>query len=191
VIKPEELEPVSDDDILLAFRKGTAPEKAFLMLVNKYQHSLYRQIRRMVPTHEDADDVLQEVFLKVWRHIQGFERRSALSTWLYRIAANEALNFLDRQTRQPLAMVVNVAEDNGKEPVASLPTTGEQIEKLLAEAYRTLPDKQRQVFELRYFEALSYRKMADLLQTSEGSLKASYHHAVKKIEAYIRSHSEF
>ena len=159
-------------------------EAAFTQLVDHFKEQLYWQIRRMVLSHDDADDVLQNTFIKAWTGLDGFRGEAKLSTWLFRIANNETLNFLERQ-RQSMSLddeaAVGVAAGLESDPYFD----GDETERQLQEAIAELPDKQRQVFNLKYFEEMKYEEMSDLLGTSVGALKASYHHAVKKIADYF------
>lgn len=154
--------------------------------MEQYQERVYWQIRRMIGTHEESNDVVQECFVKVYRHISKFKGDSALSSWIYRIAANEALTFLRKQQRRATDSL-----DDHQEVVRDLSDDGyfdeTQALAVLHQAVQTLPAKQRQVFMYRYYEEMSYREMAEITETSEGSLKASYHHAVKKVENYIKN----
>jgi RNA polymerase sigma-70 factor (ECF subfamily) len=180
-------EPVlSDEQILALIDSPATVEKGFRLLVCKYQERLYRHIRQMVFQHEDADDILQNSLLKAFQGIGGFERRSSLFTWLYRIATNEALSFLNRKKQQTVPLDTDLAESPVNRIAAASYFDGEALHHQLISAMRQLPDKQRQVFVLRYFEALSYKEISAILDTSEGALKASFHHAVKKIEQYFR-----
>lgn len=178
---------LSDDRILELIRDEKTAEQGFQALVQQYQERLYHHIRRMVIRHEDTDDVLQNTFLKVWRSIHRFERRSALYTWLYRIATNEALTFLDKRKRKKTGDLSDEAYRLSGDMSAEQYFTGDEVQLLLQKAMGELPDKQRLVFNLRYFDEMSYQEMSDVLGTSVGGLKASYHHAVKKIERYIRN----
>ncbi|HKK78106.1 MAG TPA: RNA polymerase sigma factor, partial [Phaeodactylibacter sp.] len=177
----------TDDQILALLQSADTKEHGFRLLVSTYQEPLYALIRRMVRTHEDADDVLQECLIKVYRGIGRFEGKSKLYTWLYRIATNEALSFLKKRQRraeEPL-------DDEGHAGIyhlrAETPIDAYDSQRKLERALTQLPDKQRLVFNLRYFEEMSYKEMEGLLQTSVGALKASYHHAVKKVEAALKA----
>lgn len=178
----------ADDDQLLAWIKSPETlERGFKELVEKYQQKLYWHIRRMVLSHDDADDVLQNTFIKVYRSIDQFEQKSSLFTWLYRIATNESLTFIERNKKFQYDFVDQQDEHPAISQLKADPYfEGNDIQLALQEALCRLPEKQKQVFLLRYHDELSYKEMAEVLQTSEGALKASYHHAVKKIETYFK-----
>ncbi len=166
---------------------GDNPDYAFNLIVRKYQEPLYWHIRRLVITHDDANDVLQDVFLKAWQAISGFRGDAQLYTWLYRIATNEALSFLKKKKQRfflPLRDVDKKLEESLESDVYY---QGKELEKKIQKAILSLPEKQRAVFNLRYYDEMKYEEMAGVLGTSVGALKASYHHAVKKIEKYIGS----
>lgn len=156
------------------------------MLVEKYSEPLYWKIRRMVLSHDDADDVLQNVFIKAWNSMDDFQNKSKISTWLYRIAINESLDFLRKQKK---TMVVNADENTSvaNRLMADDYFDGDRAQALLQEAIALLPDVQRMVFNLRYFDEMKYSDMSKLLDTSEGALKASYHIAVNKISEYLKN----
>lgn len=161
--------------------------KLFEQIVPQYSEKLYWAIRRIVLCHDDANDVLQNVFIKVWKGIDDFQNRSKLSTWLYRIAVNEALDFLRRQRNvASLDTVDNMSVADQLE--ADRYFDGDRAQTLLQEAIASLPDVQRVVFNLRYYDELKYTEISQMLDTSEGALKASYHIAVKKITAYMKEH---
>lgn len=161
--------------------------KLFEQIVPQYSEKLYWAIRRIVLCHDDANDVLQNVFIKVWKGIDDFQNRSKLSTWLYRIAVNEALDFLRRQRNvASLDTVDNMSVADQLE--ADRYFDGDRAQALLQEAIASLPDVQRVVFNLRYYDELKYTEISQMLDTSEGALKASYHIAVKKITAYMKEH---
>ncbi len=160
--------------------------QAFSMVVSQYSEPLYWKIRRIVLNHDDANDVLQNVFLKAWNNLGDFQQKSKISTWLYRIAVNESLDFL---RRQKTASMVSADEDImvGNRLMADEYFDGDEAQALLQEAISRLPDVQRTVFTLRYYDEMKYSEMSRLLTTSEGALKASYHLAVKKISEYVRA----
>jgi len=175
----------TDDEILALLRQPHSMERGFRLLMQAYQERLYWHIRRMVVEHEDANDVLQNCLIKVYRNIGAFEGRSGLYTWLYRIATNEALTFLKKKKRKTAADLDDEAYDLASTLRADPYFNGDEVQIRLQEALGRLPEKQRLVFQLRYFEEMPYRQMSNVLDTSEGALKASYHHAVKKIEHFM------
>ncbi len=182
--------PVNPEDIALLqeFRIPATKEKAFTAIIKKYQEKLYWHIRRMVIDHEDANDVLQNMFIKVWNGLENFREDSQLYTWLYRIATNESLSFLEQQKKRSSVSIDQ--EENGlaNQLQADKHFDGNKLEWKLQMAIQKLPEKQRIVFNLRYFDEMPYEEMSRVLETSEGALKASYHHAVKKIEDFILNH---
>ena len=179
---------VSDNQIISGLKDEKQKEKAFHQLVSAYKERLYWHIRKIVLNHEDADDILQNTFIKVWRNIHSFREESGLFTWLYRIATNESISFLNQQKRRKLVSTDEELGDYLLENLHSDPYfNGDDIQRKLQEAILRLPEKQRLVFNMRYFDEIKYQDMEKILETSEGALKASYHHAVKKIENYLRS----
>ncbi len=164
----------------------TTQRKAFEQVVREYGEQLYWQIRRLVLTHEDADDVLQNVFIKAWSHLGDFHQESRLSTWLYRIAVNESLDFLRKQKSTNMIHTDDVESGVANMLVADNYFDGEATEAMLQEAISQLPDVQRTVFTMRYYDEMKYSEMSQILKTSEGSLKASYHIAVKKISEFFK-----
>ncbi len=177
-----------DSDIIEMFQHDSTKEKAFSYLVKKYQERLYWHIRRMLVNHDDTNDVLQNMFIKVWKYLHDFRQDSGLYTWLYRIATNESLTYLQQQKKkavQSLSSHENFLENTLKSEKGF---DANKLEWKLQMAIQGLPEKQKAVFLLRYYDEMPYEKMSEVLETSVGSLKASYHHAAKKIEEYIRSH---
>lgn len=166
-----------------ALRNPETRYQAFGELVRRYSPQLYVQIRRIVQYHDDADDVLQNTFLKAWQNLDNFRGDCMLTTWLYRIALNESLSYLEKNRRTESLDVEECAAARSLESDPYF--DGDETERLLQEAIATLPEKQRVVFNLKYFEEMKYEQMSELLQTSVGALKASYHLAVKKIELYF------
>ncbi len=171
-----------DSELLQLLKDERKRAKAFSEVVRAYQERLYWHIRKMVLLHEDADDVLQNTFLKAWNGLAGFRGESQLSTWLYRIATNETLTFLANKRMRTLQGIEEVEEQMFRNLQADKWFSGDEVEEKLQQAILTLPEKQRLVFNMKYFEDFSYDEMEEILGTSVGALKASYHHAVKKIE---------
>lgn len=177
----------TDRDLLADLQGESKKDLAFQQLVKAYQERLYWHIRKMVMDHEDANDVLQDTFIKVWKSIDKFRGESGLYTWLYRIATNEAITFLNKKRKRNL-LPGNEVSDILKENLVSDPYfEGDKIQMILQEAILQLPEKQRLVFNMRYFDEMKYEDMSKILRTSVGALKASYHHAAKKIEEYLNN----
>ncbi len=175
-----------ESDLLARLKKGATRDAAFRELVVQYQERLYWHIRRIVITHEDADDVLQETLIKVFRNIDGFKGESKLYSWMYRIATNESLSFLNRKSRMRGISNEELQDHLVQNLEADPYFDGDQAELELQKALSTLPEKQRLVFNMKYFEALKYNEISEILETSVGGLKASYHLAVKKVEKYLK-----
>lgn len=179
-------EEISDSQLLEQFRVESTRNMAFHMLVNKYQKRIYWQVRRIIIDHDDANDVVQNTFIKVWKNLENFKESSQLYTWLYRIATNESLTFL-KQKRAPLYVPFENVERGLSRKMDDNYFKGDEIEKKLQKAILTLPEKQRIVFNMRYYDEMPYEQMSEVLETSVGALKASYHHAVKKIEESLKA----
>jgi len=183
---------IEDSEILNLFQNEQSREKAFTLLVKKYQERLYWHIRRMLVHHEDTNDVLQNMFVKIWRSLANFRQDSSLYTWMYRIATNETLTYLEQQKKRRSLSISDDGSELGNVLSNSLKAEKgfdpNNLEWKLQLAIQSLPEKQRAVFTLRYYDEMPYEKMAEVLETSEGSLKASYHHAAKKVEEFIRNH---
>jgi len=178
-------QPISEAILIEQLKTPGTRNQAFETLVNQYSSKLYWQIRHVVTFHDDANDVLQNTFIKAWLALDNFRGDSRLSTWLYRIAANESLAHL-QQKRDTLPLDdpdANVAQQLESDPYFD----GDETELQLQQALLSLPPKQRQVFTLKYYDGLKYEEMSAILETSEGALKASYHIAVKKIEEYFNN----
>lgn len=174
-----------DREILEGIKIPGKEEVAFNQLLQKYQERLYWHIRKIVIGHDDTDDVLQNTMIKVWKSLPSFRADSGLFTWLYRIATNEALTFLKQKKKRAFSPWVDV-EHKISETLESDPWfNGDEIQLKLQQAIVKLPDKQRIVFNMKYFDEVKYEDMSVILKTSVGALKASYHHAVKKIEATL------
>ncbi len=167
------------------FQEGDNPNYAFNLIVRKHQEALYWHIRRLVIVHDDADDIVQDVFVKAWQALEKFRGDAELYTWLYRIATNEALSFLKKKKRRYFLPLVNMERKMEETLEADVYYQGNRIEKEIQKAILSLPEKQRAVFNLRYYDEMKYEEMANVLDTSVGALKASYHHAVKKIEKFV------
>ena len=176
---------LDDKDLVFQFKNGTNKELPFTQIIKKYQEKLYWHVRRMVVEHEDANDILQNMFVKVWRNLDNFREDSQLYTWLYRIATNECLTFLEQQKKRSALSL----SDDGSQLINKIHADkyfdANKLEWKLQLAIQKLPEKQRAVFNLRYYNEMPYQQMSKVLETSEGALKASYHHAVKKIENFI------
>jgi RNA polymerase sigma-70 factor (ECF subfamily) len=182
------LTTTSDAELLMQFRSPATKEKAFTVIIKKYQEKLYWHVRRMVVDHEDANDVLQNVFIRVWNGLENFRQDSQLYTWLYRIATNESLTYIEMQKKRSSVSLSDVESGLSNKIMADKHFDPNRLEWKLQLAIQQLPEKQRIVFNLRYYDEMPYEEMSRVLETSEGALKASYHHAVKKIEAYIKNH---
>jgi len=179
------MDKYSEEQLLEKLRDPRTQRQGFAILVSEYSERLYWQIRKMVLSHDDANDILQDVFIKAWTNIDNFRGESKLTTWLYRIAINESITFLNKKRNQNNVSV----DDENSFLLNTLESDeyfdGDEAQKLLQQAVLTLPDKQRLVFQMKYFDEMKYEEMSDILGTSVGALKASYHHAVKKIENFL------
>jgi RNA polymerase sigma-70 factor (ECF subfamily) len=179
---------LDDKELLYQFKQPESKERAFTSIVKKYQEKLYWHIRRMVIDHDDTNDVLQNMFVKVWNGLENFREDSQLYTWLYRIATNESLTFLEQQKRRSVTSFDEVESGLSNKIKADAGFDANKLEWKLQLAIQHLPEKQRIVFNLRYYDEMPYEEMSRVLETSEGALKASYHHAAKKIEDFILNH---
>ncbi|MBK7888002.1 MAG: sigma-70 family RNA polymerase sigma factor [Bacteroidetes bacterium] len=178
----------SDQELLLRFRDPDNHNRhyAFNLLVKKYQQKVYGHVRRMVIDHDDANDLIQNTFIKVWQHLDGFREDSQLYTWIYRIATNECLGFLKQKRKRFFLPIGDVEGELSQKLVQDRPMDVNKLELKLQQAILSLPEKQRTVFNLRYYDNMKYEEMSEVLGTSVGALKASYHHAVAKVEKIIR-----
>ena len=174
-----------DSEILKKFADPKTRNEAFNLLLEKYQQKIYWHIRRLVVNHDDADDLVQEVFIKVWKNLAEFRSDSQLYTWLYRIATNESITFLNRQKLKNNVSLDEVGYDLADTLAGSTYFDGDKAQMKLQKALLTLPEKQRLVFNMKYFDDLKYDEISAILGTSVGGLKASFHLAVKKIEHYL------
>jgi RNA polymerase sigma-70 factor, ECF subfamily len=181
---------LNDEQIITLLQSPENADAAFRAILKAYKEKLYYHVRKIVIDHDDADDITQEAFIKIWRNLDKFRGDSKLYTWLYRIATNEALTFLQKKKRD---MSVSIDDNEMLVNHLTSPTSdtyldGNEIEMKLQKALLTLTDKQRVVFNLKYFEELKYDEIAEITETSVGGLKATYHYAVKKIEEYLDKH---
>lgn len=178
---------IEDSVILQKFENEQTKTEAFSLLLQKYQQKIYWHIRRMVINHYDADDLVQEVFIKVWKNLANFRQDSQLYTWLYRIASNECITFLNKKKAKNNIPLDDVSEQLSNSLNEENYFSGNEIQRKLQEALITLPEKQRLVFNMKYFDDMKFQEISDVLGTSVGALKASYHLAVKKIEQHLLS----
>ncbi|MFE7088170.1 RNA polymerase sigma factor [Sphingobacterium spiritivorum] len=180
---------MEDTLIISKFADEATREEAFGLLLKKYQQKIYWHVRRMVIDHDDADDVVQDIFIKVWRNLGNFREDSQLYTWLYRIATNECITFLNKKKQK---QNVSLDDDTSAYLAESLSDgsyfNGDKAQLKLQQALLTLPEKQKLVFNMKYFDDMKYEEISDVLGTSVGALKASYHLAVKKIEHFFHTH---
>jgi RNA polymerase sigma factor (sigma-70 family) len=181
-------EQKTDTELLALFREPATREKAFTEIVTKYQQRLYWHIRRMLVDHEDSNDTLQNVFIRVWNALAGFREDAQLYTWLYRIATNECLTHIEQQKKRASVSLSEVESGLSNKIRADKDFDANKLEWKLQLAIQQLPEKQRVVFTLRYYDEMPYEEMSRVLDTSAGALKASYHHAAKKIEEFILNH---
>lgn len=179
---------LSDNEILKLFRDSVTKEEGFKLLLKKYQERLYWHVRRMVVSHEDTNDLLQNISIKIWHALDKFREDSQLYTWLYRIATNECLSFIEQQKKKSTVSISQDEAGYSERVRAEEYFDSQKLEWKLQLAIQQLPEKQRVVFMLRYYEEMPYQQMSEVLGTSEGALKASYHHAAKKIEDYLLNH---
>jgi RNA polymerase sigma factor (sigma-70 family) len=174
-----------DSDIIELLKSDTG--KGFRLIVERYSTKLYWHIRRLVLLHEDADDALQNTFVNAWRNIGAFRNESSVYTWLYSIATNEAFALINRRKRNSAISIDDLGSHFAGSSEGNSWFDGDEAQILLQNAIISLPEKQRVVFNLRYYEEMPYEEMSNVLNTSVGALKASYHHAVKKVEDYLRN----
>lgn len=176
---------IEDKVILELFRDEKTRNTALSHLINKYQKMLYWHIRKIVIDHDDSDDVLQNTFIKVWKGLENFREESQLYTWIYRIATNEALTLLRQKQKAKTTSIHPIEYQLGKSLESDNYFKGDEIQMKLQQAILTLPEKQRIVFNMRYYDETPYEQMSEILDTSVGALKASYHIAAKKIEEFL------
>jgi RNA polymerase sigma-70 factor, ECF subfamily len=176
---------LNEQELIANLKSDKQKEKAFKVLVKTYQERLYWHIRKIVMSHDDTDDIMQNVYLKVWKNIDGFREDSSLFTWLFRIATNESLSHLQRQRRHSVVSINEIGDYLAESLESDVYFEGDEIQKKLQLAIIQLPEKQRLVFNMKYYDEMKYEEMSDILKTSVGALKASFHFAVKKIEKFI------
>jgi len=175
----------SDDELLILFRNESSRHDAFNRMVARYKERLYWHIRKIVIMHEDADDVLQNTFIKVWKGLETFRGEAQLSTWMYRIATNESITFLNQKRSRQMMSLEDIEYQLSQSLHHDEYFSGDDLQEQLQQAILSLPEKQRIVFNMKYFDEMPYEEMSKILGTSIGALKASYHHAVKKIKAWF------
>lgn len=175
----------TDDEIIELCRSSRTRERGFRILLSQYKERIYWHIRRILYDHEDANDVVQNVFIKVWKSLDTFRGESKLYSWIYRIATNESLNYL-RKMKKHAGIPIDDLEFMLSSPSAGDSMTGDEIEKRLYQAVATLPEKQRLAFNMKYFDHLKYKDISEILGVAEGTLKANYFHAVRKIEVFLK-----
>jgi RNA polymerase sigma-70 factor (ECF subfamily) len=185
------MKPKYDEPTLIRLIQDPDTQReGFEAMVTQYSPALYRQIRRMVVSHDDADDILQNVWIKAWTSLDYFRGDARLLTWLYRIAINESLTHLNQRSAQQSLSLDDVEADRLQQLQSEPYIDATRTQQLFDQAIQQLPQKQRLTFQLKYFDEMKYEAISDVLGTSVGALKASYHHAVKKIEAYLKENSE-
>lgn len=172
----------SDNEIIKLILESNNPDKGFELLVKKYKKPIYWHLRRFIYDHDETNDLVQEVFIKIWKNLSNFKKESKLFTWIYRITTNEALAYIQKMKRRNLFSSGNYEKKLENSLTDDNYFNGDEIQKRLYKALLNLPEKQRMVFNLKYFDELKYEEMSEILGTSVGALKASYHIAVKKIE---------
>ena len=182
---------MTDEIVLINQLKNTSTrEKAFRELISLYKQRLYWHIRKIVISHDDADDVLQNTFIKVYRNIDKFNQESKLFSWMYRIATNESITFINKRAKERNVDITDVQQHLASTLESDVYFSGDEIQLILQKAIATLPQKQQLVFNMKYFDELKYEEISEILETSVGALKASYFQAVKKIENYIKSKTD-
>jgi len=178
---------VEEQELVKALQTKAAKEDAFRELVSQYKERLYWQIRNMVLNHDDADDVLQDVFIKVYRNIDSFKGESKLHTWMYRIAANESITFLNKKAKQNNVSIENVRDTAISRLESDVYFEGDELQLHFQKAIATLPERQQLIFTMKYFGDHTFEELSEILGTTVGGLKSSYHIAVKKITDFIKT----
>jgi RNA polymerase sigma-70 factor (ECF subfamily) len=180
--------PYNEQEVLKLLQSERTVRQGFELVVRQYSEQLYWQIRRMVLSHDDANDLLQNTFIKAWTNIEHFRGDAKLSTWLYRIALNECLTFLARQRTMNTVSIDSDDSAVFSRLESDTYFSGDKAQLALQQALLTLPEKQRMVFNLKYFQEMKYEEISEIFGTTVGALKASYHHAVKKVEKFLEEH---
>lgn len=179
------MKQVEDSEILEKFLNKKTRDEAFNLLLHKYQQKIYWHIRRLVIDHDDADDLVQDTFIKVWKNLEKFRSDSQLYTWIYRIATNESITFLNKKKQRSNTPLDEVSAELSETLIASSNFNGDKVQLKLQQAVLSLPEKQRLIFNMKYFDDLKYEEISEITGTSVGALKASFHIAVKKIETFM------
>lgn len=181
---------MTDETTLITELKDSkTKEVAFRTLITQYKERLYWHIRKIVISHDDADDVLQNTFIKIFKNIDNFKADSKLYSWMYRIATNEAISFINKRAKEKKVDITDYQNQLTSNLNSDNWFSGDEIQIILQKAIATLPEKQRLVFNMKYFDDMKYQQISEILETSVGGLKASYHHAVKKIEVFIKNYN--
>lgn len=181
---------MTDKELLAKCLNPATREQGYMDLISKFKDRVYWQIRKIVQHHDDAEEVMQNVWIKVWKNLDRFQGKSALSTWLYRIAYNESISYIQSIKKQKLVDWENIEptldSDSGESMFDNSKFDRDEVMHLVENAVQNLPDKQKLIFHYRYNEELPYSQISEITGTSEGALKASFHHAVKKIQDYVK-----
>ena len=178
----------NEKEIVVLLQDPARQREAFARIVREYSEQLYWQIRRLVLSHDDANDILQNTFIKAWNNIEYFRGDAKMSTWLYRIALNECLTFLNKQRASQQLSIDEADTEIVNQLESDTYFDGDKTQKVFLQAVKQLPEKQQMIFNLKYFKEMKYEEISEILGTSIGALKASYHHAVKKIESFLEKH---
>lgn len=181
---------IKEQELVTALQTESEKETAFRELVRQYKERLYWQIRHIVLDHEDADDVLQNTFIKIYRNIGSFKGESKLHTWMYRIAANESITFLNKKAKRDKVSIDVLKEKAVSKLETDVYFEGDRLQLIFQKAIATLPEKQRMIFNMKYFGDHTFEELSEILDTSVGGLKSSYHIAVKKITEYVHNQNE-
>ncbi|GAA0871896.1 sigma-70 family RNA polymerase sigma factor [Gangjinia marincola] len=176
----------TEEELIKRLKDASTFDEAFMQVVNQYKERLYWHIRHIVKIHEDADDVLQNVFVKVYKNVHSFKGESKLYSWMYRIATNESITFIHKRSKKMALSVEDYQYQLAGELHQDDYFSGDEIQLVLQQAIAQLPQRQQQVFNMRYFQEMKYYEIAEITELSVGALKSSYHHAVKKIEEFVK-----